>query len=87
MTMQEETRMDATAFVALDAEELEMLRGHLLRIGPDYCGASEVIRAFLNGRGFGISPEAARWAAVEFGRQGCTMLGMAQVLSRAAQAN
>jgi len=85
--MQQEDRSDANAFATLDVEEMEVLRGHLLRIGPDYCGASEVIRAFLNGRGFGISPEAARLAAVEFGRQGCTMLGMAQVLARAAQAN
>ena len=73
--------------VQIEREELEGLRTHLLEIGPDYCGASEVIRAFLTGRGYGISPESARLAAIEFGRQGCSLEGIAEALSQATSAN
>ena len=73
--------------VEIDREDLEGLRVHLLQIGPDYCGASEIIRAFLNGHGYGISPEKARTAAIEFGRQGCSLEGIAQALSQATHAN
>ena len=71
----------------IDREEIEGLRTHLLQIGPDYCGASEVIRAFLTGRGYGISPEMARLAAIEFGRSGCSLESIEQAITNAAQAN
>jgi len=73
--------------IQIDHEDLEGLRTHLLQIGPDYCGASEVIRAFLTGRGYGISPEMARLAAIEFGRSGCSLEGIKQAISQAAQVN
>ncbi|MGH9394026.1 MAG: hypothetical protein ACRD1E_07635 [Terriglobales bacterium] len=78
---------EAAMTIVLDREELEILRGHLLQIGPDYCGASEVIRAFLSLRGYGISPTAAQHAAVEFGRQGCSLESIAHALGQAAWVN
>jgi hypothetical protein len=73
--------------IHLDREELETLRGHLLEMGPDYCGASEIIRSFLNLHGYGVSPAAAHNAAVEFGRLGCSVDSIASALAQAAQAN
>ncbi len=73
--------------VDLDREELETLRGHLLQIGPDYCGASEVIRAFLSGHGYGVSPERARHAALEFGRRGCSLESIAAALADVSASN
>lgn len=71
----------------LEREELEDLRRDLLQIGPDYCGASEVIRAFLTGRGYGISPAVAQEAAVEFGRAGCSLDSIRRALHGAALVN
>lgn len=68
-------------------EELENLRGHLVQMGPDYCGASEVIRAFLTGRGYGISPESAQRAAIAFGQQGCTLASIERALADATFVN
>lgn len=73
--------------IHLDREELESLRGHLLQMGPDYCGASEVIRAFLTGRGYGISPESATRAAIEFGRQGCSLASIESALASTSFVN
>ncbi|MGH9413323.1 MAG: hypothetical protein ACRD0Y_06235 [Terriglobales bacterium] len=71
----------------VDRDELETLRLHLVQIGPDYCGASEVIRAFLTLHGYGISPAAAHDAAVEFGRQGCSLDSITKTLNQAAAVN
>lgn len=73
--------------IHVDREALETLRGHLLEMGPDYCGASEVIRAFLSLHGYGISPTAAHSAAVEFGRNGCSLDSITEALSQAAIVN
>jgi hypothetical protein len=73
--------------MTLDQDELEALRGHLLEMGPDYCGASEVIRAFLSGHGYGVSPERARHAAVEFGRRGCSLASIEAALADVSAAN
>ncbi|MGH9475617.1 MAG: hypothetical protein ACRD1C_04725 [Terriglobales bacterium] len=73
--------------IQVDREALQALRRHLLEMGPDYCGASEVIRAFLNLHGYGVSPGAAQTAAVEFSRNGCSLDSIAQALSQAAIAN
>lgn len=71
----------------VDRDELETLRTHLLQIGPDYCGASEVIRVFLSLHGYGISPAAAHDAAVELGRQGCSLDSITRTLNSAAAVN
>jgi len=73
--------------IHIDRGELETLRGHLVEMGPDYCGASEVIRAFLSGHGYGISPQLAHQAAVEFGRMGCSVDSIAHALGEAARMN
>lgn len=66
--------------------ELQALRSQLLSMGPDYDGAAEVIRAFLSGRGYGISPLAARGAAVAFGTEGCSLEAIREALNGAALA-
>lgn len=68
-----------------DVAELARLRSQLLQLGPDYNGAGEVIQAFLTGRGYGISPELARNAAVEFGASRCSMESIGRVLEHAAR--
>lgn len=67
-----------------EAADLEALRRQLLDIGADYYGASELIQSFLNGRGYGVSPESARSAALEFGRRGFSLDSIGVVLDRAA---
>ncbi|MGH9480807.1 MAG: hypothetical protein ACRD1L_01840 [Terriglobales bacterium] len=73
--------------IHLERGELESLRGQLVQIGPDYCGASEVIRAFLSGHGYGISPESAQRAAVEFGLHGCSVESISSALASATFVN
>ncbi|MGH9542007.1 MAG: hypothetical protein ACRD2H_09010 [Terriglobales bacterium] len=68
------------------ASDLQNLRSQLLSMGADYDGAAEVIQAFLSGRGYGISPESARHAAVAFGTQGCSLDSIRQALNAAALA-
>lgn len=67
-----------------EAADLESLRRQLLDLGADSYGASEVIQAFLHGRGFGVSPESARVAAIEFGRAGFSLDSIGVALERAA---
>lgn len=73
--------------INLERNELEDLRSHLLQLGPDYCGASEVIRAFLSGHGYGVSPESAQRAALEFGLHGCSLDSIASALASATFVN
>ena len=67
-----------------EAADLEGLRRQLLDIGADYYGASELIQSFLSGRGYGVSPESARSAALEFGRSGFSLDSIGVALDRAA---
>ncbi len=78
MTMQSDWREK------FEAADLEGLRRQLLDIGADYYGASELIQSFLNGRGYGVSVESARSAALEFGRSGFSLDSIGVVLDRAA---
>lgn len=66
------------------AQEIQDLRRQILAMGADYDGAAEVIRAFLSGRGYGISPESARHAVVAFGAEGCSLGSIHDLLNAAA---
>lgn len=76
--------MDQSWREKFEAADLEALRRQLLDLGADYYCASEVIQAFLNGRGYGISPESARVTALEFGRTGFSLDSIGIALGRAA---
>ncbi|MHB8734850.1 MAG: hypothetical protein ACYC6M_06055 [Terriglobales bacterium] len=64
------------------SDDLRSLRSHLVQLGADYAGASEVIRAFTSDHG--ISPESARMAALEFGMSKCSLDSIRRALNAAA---
>lgn len=53
--------------------ELVALRTELLQGASDYHEAAEVMQMFLLGRGYGVSPEAARAAAGRVEGAGCSI--------------
>jgi hypothetical protein len=53
--------------------EMSALRNELLQGGLDGLQAAELLQVFLAGRGYGVSPEAARDAAYRVGGAGCSM--------------
>jgi hypothetical protein len=54
--------------------ELTALRNDLLQGGlVDYHEAAELLQVFLVGRGFGVSPQAARDAAGRVEMAGCSL--------------
>ena len=53
--------------------ELSALRTELLQGGLDSRQAAELFQVFLMGRGYGVSPQAARDAASRVGGCGCSM--------------
>jgi hypothetical protein len=55
------------------APELAALRSELLQGGLDALQAAEVFQVFLMGRGYGVSPQAARDAVGRVEGSGCSM--------------
>ena len=55
------------------ATELTALRSDLLQGGIDSREAAELLQVFLVGRGYGVSPEAARDAASRVEGAGCSI--------------
>ena len=53
--------------------ELSALRSELLQSGVDSWDAARVLQIFLAGRGYGVSPEAARDAASRVEGAGCAL--------------
>lgn len=53
--------------------ELAALRNELVENGFDALQAGEVLRMFLMGRGYGVSPEAAIDAATRVEGAGCAL--------------
>jgi hypothetical protein len=53
--------------------ELAALRNDLLQGGIDSREAAELLQVFLIGRGYGVSPEAARDAASRVEGSGCSL--------------
>ena len=65
--------------------ELAALRSDLLQGGMlDSYEAAELLRVFLMGRGYGVSPEAALDAASRMEGSGCAMDVIQQELTRVA---
>ncbi len=64
--------------------ELSTLRGELQQAGLDSWQAAELISAFLNGRGYGVSSMEARTAATRIESVGCNIQCMQEELSRLA---
>ena len=53
--------------------ELAALRNELLHSGLDAMQTAELLQMFLMGRGYGVSPEAARHAAYRVEGSGCSL--------------
>ncbi len=64
--------------------ELAALRNELLQGGLDSRQAAELFQMFLVGRGYGVSPQAARDAVVEVGGAGCSLESLQRELERIA---
>ncbi len=64
--------------------DLTNLREELKQSGLDSWQAGELISAFLNGRGYGISNTDARSAATRIESLGCNIQCMQEELSRLA---
>jgi len=64
--------------------ELAALRNELLDSGLDSRGAAELLQMFLVGRGYGVSPEAARDAISTVEGSGCAIDVIQRELNRIA---
>lgn len=64
--------------------ELAALRSELLQSGLDSRDAAELLQVFLVGRGYGVSPEAARDAISKVEGSGCSLEVIQQELDRIA---
>jgi hypothetical protein len=64
--------------------EIAELRSELLHSGMDARDAAELMQAFLAGRGYGVSLEAARAAAFTVEGSGCSLEVMERELNRIA---
>jgi len=66
------------------AHDLSSLREELMQSGLDSWQAAELIGAFLNGRGYGVSNHAARSAASRIESVGCSLKSMQEELEKLA---
>jgi hypothetical protein len=66
------------------ATDLSSLRDELMQSGLDSWQAAELISAFLNGRGYGVSSVAARGAASRIESVGCSLQSMQEELEKLA---
>jgi hypothetical protein len=66
------------------ATDLSSLRGELQQSGLDSWQAAELIGAFLNERGYGVSSQAARTAATRIESVGCSITCMQEELEKLA---
>jgi hypothetical protein len=73
--------MNIEKFSVLEVAEL---RSELLQSGLDARDAGTLMQSFLAGRGYGVSPEAARAAAFTVEGSGCSLEVMQRELDRIA---
>jgi hypothetical protein len=66
------------------ANDLCSLRDELMQSGLDSWQAAELISAFLNGRGYGVSSVAARASASRIESVGCSLQSMQEELEKLA---
>lgn len=64
--------------------EMSALRNELLEGGLDNWQAAELLQMFLVGRGYGVSPEAARTAASRVEGAGCSIESLQRELEKLA---
>jgi hypothetical protein len=64
--------------------DLSSLRDELMQSGLDSWQAAELISAFLNIRGYGVSNHAARGAASRIESFGCSLKSMQEELEKLA---
>lgn len=64
--------------------DLSTLREDLLQSGLDHWQAAELIGAFLNGKGYGVSNNEARTAACRIESIGCSMKSLREELGKIA---
>jgi hypothetical protein len=64
--------------------ELTALRSEVLGSTLDARQAAELFQMFLMGRGYGVSPQAARDAATVFGGSGCSIESLQRELEKIA---
>ena len=64
--------------------EIAELRSELLQVSLDARDVADLMQAFLSGRGYGVSPEAARAAAFAVEGSGCSLEVMQRELNRIA---
>lgn len=64
--------------------EVTALRNELLKGGLDSWQAAELFQAFLAGRGYGVSHDAARHAASTIEATGCSIEAMKHELEKIA---
>jgi hypothetical protein len=64
--------------------DLSSLREELMQSGLDSWQAAELIGAFLNGRGYGVSNHDARSAASRIESVGCSLKSMQEELEKLA---
>ncbi len=67
--------------------ELVALRTELIQGASDYHEAGELVQMFLLGRGYGVSPEAARAAAGRVEGAGCSLQAIQKELETIALVN
>ena len=63
----------AAGIERFSAPELSALRSELVHGGLDTRQAAELLQAFLIGRGYGVSPEAAFDASIRVEGSGCSL--------------
>ncbi len=64
--------------------DLSNLRDELMQSGLDSWQAAELIGAFLSTRGYGVSSDAVRQAAVRIDAVGCSLARMQEELEKLA---
>jgi hypothetical protein len=64
--------------------ELSALRNEMLQNSLDSWDAARLVQIFLMGRGYGVSPEAARDAAGRIEGAGCSTDAIQEELNRVA---
>jgi len=74
----------ASSIEKFTATDLSFLREELLQSGLDCWQAAELISAFLNVRGYGVSNHAARHAASRIESVGCSLKSMQEELEKLA---
>jgi len=75
---------EKVAIEKFPATDLSSLREEMMQSGLDSWQAGELITAFLNGRGYGVSKHDARRAASQIEAVGCSLQRIQEELEKLA---